>query len=483
MIVRTKKKGMARRHFLRGALGTAVSLPLLEYMLDDNGSAYADGSALPCRYFTFYCPTALVTSGSRSDAFTPSMSGDTYDITPCLEPLAERGVQSDVSVVSGLFVAPLDEPGGYNVDYHGQATYAIITGLRSGFSGVTWRPQGWSADMLVANALGTETRFPYLYYQIDPASGGHKIMYEQTRGFSDEPDIVYRGIDPQLSPARAYETLFGGFTPPTETGPDPNAELERRLRVSSLSYAREQITALRGRLGANDRLTLDEHLTRVRELETRLASTMTPPMTVSCRDPMHATADPPDLGGDLPDQEARAQLFVELVELAFACDATRVISMAGSSILTGAGMRHEQWADIGGLHGEVQHGGSQSALDAANRWFVDVYARVIERLAGIAEGSGNALDRTVALFVMEGGKGLTRDPMRSGDGGGDPNHSVDNAIMLVGGRGGGLRSGRHVNLTGRDLHHANVFNTAMRAAGVPATLGEFTTNLDDELLG
>ena len=473
---------LSRRAVLRGALGTAISLPLLECMLDDGGEAHADGSALPCRYFTFYCPTALVTSGSRTESMTPSTFGPSYDITPVLQPLADRGVQGDVSVVSGLFVPPLDEPGGYNVDYHGQATYAILTGLRSGFSGVTWRPQGISADQIVANALGTETRFPFLYYQIDPASGGKRICYEQTTGFSGEPDIVYRGIEPQMSPALAYRTLFSDFTPPTDTGPDPQAELERRLRVSSLSYAGEQIRALHARLGANDRHTLDEHLTHVRELENRLASTVPAPMAPSCSDPMHPESDPPDLGTDLPDQEARAELFAELVEMAFACDATRVLSLGGSSRLTGAGMRHEQWADIGGLHGEVQHGSSQSSLDAANRWFVDVYARVLQRLAATPEGSGNALDRTVALFVMEGGKGLTRDPMRSGDGGGDPNHSVDNAVMLVGGRAGGLVSGQHVNLTGSDLHHATVLNTAMRAVGVDATLGEISGTVD-ELFG
>jgi hypothetical protein len=92
-----------------------------------------------------------------------------------------------VSVVSGLFVAPLDAPGGYNVDYHGQATYAILTGKRSGFDGVTWRPQGWSSDQIVARGLGAPTRFPSLYFQLDPQAGGTAISYEETTGFSDEP--------------------------------------------------------------------------------------------------------------------------------------------------------------------------------------------------------------------------------------------------------------------------------------------------------
>jgi hypothetical protein len=110
-----------------------------------------------------------------------------------------------------------------------------------------------------------------------------------------------------------------------------------------------------------------------------------------------------------------------------------------------------------------------------------VYARIVERLKAIPEGAGNALDSTVGVFAMEGGKGLTDDPQRSGDGGGDPNHSVDNVVMMVAGRAGGLVSGRHVVLTGRDVHPTAVLNTAMRAVGVTSTLGEITATVDELL--
>jgi hypothetical protein len=481
--IATKKGVLSRRTVLRGALGTAISLPLLECMLDGNGVALAGGEALPARYFVMQCPTSLVTSGSRSDGMTPSRTGSGYDVTPVLLPLADHGVAADTSLVSGLFVAPLDVPGGYNVDYHGQATYAIMTGRRSGFSGTTWRPQGLSADQIVQARIGAATRLPFLYYQLDAQAGGTAICYEQTTGFDDEDPIVWRGLTPQSSPALAYRSLFMDFVPPGEMV-DPAAEMERRLRVSSLSYAGDRIAALSARLSGNDRRTLDEHLTRVRALEVRIAASMPGTVTASCRDPLLAMEDPPDLGTDLPDQDARAALFVELVTMAFACDMTRVISLGGASVLTGAGMRHDQWSHIGGLHGEVQHTADQADLDLANRWFVDVYARILARLKGTPEGdAGTVLDRTAAVFAMEGGKGLTADPMRSGDGGGDPNHSVDNYLMMVGGRAGGLRAGQHVSLAGRDMHPAAVFNSAMQAVGVTDTLGEISDTVDELFAG
>jgi len=463
---------LSRRDVLKGAFGTAVGLPLLECMLNESGTAYAQGTALPKRYFLMHCPTSLVTSGSRMEAMTPTTNGPGYAVTPVLQPLADRGLVGDVSVVSGLFCAPRDVPGGYNVDHHGQAPFAVMTGVRSGFSGVTWRPQGWSPDQIISRQLGMSSRFRYLYYQLDPQTGGHSVCYEQTTGFSNEPPVVFRGIQAQTSPGAAYLQLFSGFMPPSAM-PDPKVVLELRLRRSSLSFAAERIKALQAKLGANDKRTLEEHLTRVRSLEERLAATQAPVVSPACTKPT-AFTDPAQLGTNLPDQVARAALFAQLIELAFACDMTRVITLGGASVMTGSGMRHAQWQSVGGLHGEVQHASSQANLNAANRWFVGVYADVLARLKATQEGMGTVLDNTAALFVMEGGKGLTNDAQRSGDGGSDPNHSVDNSVLLLGGRAGGLRPAGHVNLKGQDLHHGTVFNAVFQALGVTGQHGEIS---------
>jgi len=477
-----KKFRLNRRTFIRGAAGTVIGLPLLQCMMNENGTAHADGSGFPCRFLLTLAPTSLVVSGSRTEAMTPTMTGMGYDITPVLQPLADRALTADVTAISGLFCAPLDVPGGYNVDYHGQGLKTILSGQRSGFSGVNWRPQNVSADELIALRTEGTVRFRKLYYQIDPNPAGQRVSYEETTGFSDEPAIVWQAIQPEVSPANAYDTLFRDFTPP-DTTPDPAADLDKRLRESSLSYAREQINDLNARLGANDRRTLDEHLTHIRELERRLALAGVAPLGMSCSDPSIPMTDPSDLGAELPDQEARADLFADLVQMALACDMTRAMSLAGASVMTGSGMRHEQWSDVGGLHGEVQHASAQSNLDNANRWFVDVYARVLERLKAIPEGDGTLLDHTAAVFVMEGGKGLTSDDQRSGDGGGDPNHSCDNMIFLVGGRAGGLVPGQHISLAGADRHPTEVLNSMLRAVGVDDRLGEITGTIDELFMG
>ncbi len=475
-----KKFRLSRRSMLRGAFGTALGLPMLECMLNPNGTALADGTALPKRYFLFYTPTSLVTSGQTDEQLTPLNSGFGYDLRSVLQPFADHQVHDDISVVSGLFAPPLNAPGGYNVDYHGQAPFAVLTGLRSGFSGTTWRPQGLSADQVAVQRLAPSTTFPFLYYQLDPQTGGMRVCYEQAQGYEEEPDVVYFWIEPQTSPSLAYSQLFTGFSPPGDT-PDPQVELEKRLRLSSLSYAKSDIDSLRGRLGATDRATLDEHLERVRELEKRI-SAVTGVVSPACQDPAMSGDDPPNVSSGLPDQDARADLYIQLVEHAFACDMTRVITVSGSAAMTGAGMRSPVWNHVGGLHNEVQHGNDQDELDAANRWFVDVYSRIVARFKATPEGEGNVLDNTAALFVMEGGKGLADDPQRSGDGGSDANHSVDNAVAFLAGRVGGLAAGQHVNLTGQDLHPSKVITTAFQALGIEPTLGEISGAID-ELFG
>jgi hypothetical protein len=432
-------------------------------MLDDHGTALADGSALPCRFVSFFCPTALVGSdGAADDGTTPTVVGFDYDLKTVLTPLAELGVAGSVSAVSGLFAPPWDAPGGYDSDYHGLATTAIASGLRQGFEGEDWIPRGPSADQVAADAFAGLTRFDSLVYRIDPSGGSSTVSIRR------QPDGGYGYVEPQTSPARAYGNLFSTFSP---TEPEPDDDLEERLRVSSLSYVRDQIGALSARLGTADRQRLELHLEQVRSLENRLAAAGPAMAGVGCSDPMLPASDPPDISSTVPDQGARASLFIDVIQMALACDLTRSVSISGTNALTGAGMMHEQWASIGGLHADVQHSSTQEAVENANRWFVQQYATLLSRLQEVGEGTGTVLDRTAAVFMMEGG-----NDGRGADGGGDPNHSTDNMLVLIGGRAGGLRAGQHV--VERDVHPAVAYNTALRAVGVEHQMGEITGVFD-----
>ncbi len=462
MAHRTTKIG--RRELLRGAASTVIGLPLLESMLDGNGTAYADGGPLARRLVVFFCPTSLRPSSSNpNEAFTPTRTGFGYDLKTCLQPLADFGLQQDVSAVSGLFAAPTDAPGGYKSDYHSYAARVVLTGTRHGFT-TQYTPMGQSVDQIVAETIGSQTRFPSLTYQIDPTRGiGLSVQKRSGGGFGI--------VQAQTSPTQGYRALVTNLTPGQ---PDTAGDLNRRLRVSSLSFARDQITALSGRLGARDRQSLDLHLDQVRSLEQRLLAAQ-PAAGGGCKAIEIPGTDPPNIGS-APDQDKRADLLIDLIGLAVSCQLTHSILIAGADRLVEAGMLHDLWKHLGGLHAQVQHGGNNAELDKANRWFVSKYARLVAKIKSIAEGTATALDNSVVVFAMEGGKAG-----RAADGGGDANHSTDNMVMLVAGRAGGLKPGQHV--VAKDKHPAVVWNTGLRAIGISRELGEIRGQVPELFVG
>ena len=83
---RTEGQTPSRRGFLRGVVqGSAVfvGLPLLERMLNGNGTALACGGAIPKRFGIFYWG-----NGNNPSRWVPSSDGADYALSEQLAPLA-----------------------------------------------------------------------------------------------------------------------------------------------------------------------------------------------------------------------------------------------------------------------------------------------------------------------------------------------------------------------------------------------------------
>ena len=73
-----QRQRLARRTFLRGVAGgvaVSVGLPVLDIMLNENGTALADGAALPSRFGTFYWGGGILHS-----AWVPSQTGMSWSL-------------------------------------------------------------------------------------------------------------------------------------------------------------------------------------------------------------------------------------------------------------------------------------------------------------------------------------------------------------------------------------------------------------------
>lgn len=474
-----------------------MALPFLEVMLPRRAQAQAPA---PKRYVICFAGMALGKDGRGNlRQIVPDRTGFDYDVKVAMQPLAAAGVANEVSVVSGLEI-PVAMPGKGSrpVGFHKATPCPLLSGVSNTLQSPTL--QGPSSCWLVSEffrSAGVRSKFPYLPYRIQLA---------QYRG--NDPNALAtmwrsRGasgrVDPIFSPSRAFADLFGTGSFPT-AGPAPSQptpgtpapdDLARRERKSVVDAVLSSAERLRRRLGRADQLQIERHFDELRQLELRIAgissdapapgaggSPQAPvqaKLVAGCKAPPQPGADPErqTIGQNgYSGEEQRAQVFMQLVAKAFACDLSRV----GSIMFTATQCFMDVSALVGvrtDLH-ELGHSvPSGLSADQAQLKFMEMYAwhmkhfaALISQLKAERDVDGRpVLDNTVLVFVNEGGYGR-------GEGKTNVSHSSENMIALVaGGRGLGLRPGQHVRATGS--HPAQAIISAMSAVGMPGRrLGE-----------
>jgi hypothetical protein len=383
-----------------------------------------------------------------------------------LQPLGALGIQADVSVVSGLAV-PWDTgsgvpAGGRSVYYHFNTIGPQVSGMRTG-SGRDGTPRGPTCDQLVAGRSAGGTPYPVLALRaqaVDYDSGTNTVGSDLSMSWRAASGGLQR-VDPIFSPALAYQTLFAGFIPP-----DPTAARTARMllerRKSVLDLVDQNIQRLMPRLGAADRQRIQQHFDEIRALEGRVAMTQIP--AGSCQVPPDPGADPA-LGPKYSNEELRANVLADLIAMAFACDLSRVAAFMLTQWKCYMGMSSIGAGYSGDMHA-LTHQPNQQGVSDAVAWHVQHWGRLVQKLGSTPEVDGSTvLDHTALVLLFEGGRGY--DP--EGQFNGSP-HSTENMSVLIAGRAGGLKPGKHIVATG--LHPANVVISAMNAVGCPGNLGE-----------
>ncbi|HWB80938.1 MAG TPA: DUF1552 domain-containing protein [Nannocystaceae bacterium] len=302
-----RKRFISRRTALRGALGGAgfaISLPLLEAMLDDHGEAFAGGEPLPKRFVTW-----LFSNGVLLDRFEPSQTGSTWSLSEQLEPL--EGVKDYINLCTGFMNHGM--VGGY-ISGHVEGITGF-TGYPYAYTGFGYDAGGPSIDQVIADTITANTPVSSLQVAVSKAntfagSGplGSAISFRGTPG-----SLV--SLAPITSPKQVWNSLFGVF-------PGPDAPEDFRLeRGLMLDAVREQSDKLRARLGVADQQRLDAHLEGVEELQTKVSAL--PPSCIMPDEPDEENDEP--VGSELigPVNE----IMAELMTYALRCDITRVASM------------------------------------------------------------------------------------------------------------------------------------------------------------
>jgi hypothetical protein len=256
----------------------------------------------------------------------------------------------------------------------------------------------------------------------------------------------------EVNPRAVFERLFGTVDPSLP----PEVRARRALyRKSILDQTREHTQRLLTDLGPADRRKMDEYLTGIREVETRIS-----------RAEKDEVTPPVEKPSGIPFEYAEyVKLMFDLQVIAFQADLTRV-----STMMLGREGSVRTYPEIGvpdPHHPLTHHRGHPDFIEKVtkiNSFHAELFAGFLERLKATSDGEGTLLDHSAILY----GSALS-----------DGNaHSNFDLPLLVAGHAGGLRGGRHVAAEPK-TPVANLFVQLMNCAGVETeTFADSTGQLD-----
>lgn len=292
---------LPRRTLLKGSLGVGtavVGLPLLEAMLNENGTALAGGASLPMQFVVWF-----MGNGYRLEHLEPATTGAGFALTPELQPFSNVGEY--VSIVTGL------QNWCYAQVTHHEGMTAFNGYHPAQLQGLFSKAGGPTLDQVIADHIEATSPTPVRSIQAG-VSKRTSIMDSGTTMHSLSHRSTNEALFPVFNPKQVFQTLFGEFVPK----PDDSS-----LRLSVLAAVREDIKKLQGKLGAGDKQRLEAHLDGVAQLEEKLQTV--PP---TCMIPMQPTEENVDVNGDEPITNVN-KVMSDLLVYAFKCDITRVASL------------------------------------------------------------------------------------------------------------------------------------------------------------
>jgi hypothetical protein len=431
---------MSRRHFLRG-FGACIALPSLASLVPSRVLAAQAAANLattaagaPLRTAFVYFP-----NGAIPATWWPSGAGTDFTLSPTLEPLA--ALQNRVQVLGGLDHLNA-RAGGDGGGDHARGNGVFLTGVRLNKSATDIRA-GISIDQVIANKVGHLTRFPSLELSCenDRRSGSCDSGYACAYQFNLSWRSATTPMSPESNPRLLFERMFGAGAHGTRA---ENAQRRMQARRSVLDFVREDTQRMQGRLDANDREKLDQYLTGIRDVETRIQKAEQFGPNV---DPDMATpAGVPQSHGE------HVRLMYDMLALAFKTDSTRVATFA---------LAHDgdnrSFGEIGvpeGHHDLSHHQGNQERIDKISkidRWYAEQFARFLRDLEAARDIDGNSVLHNTRIVYGSGNADGNR-------------HTHDNLpVVLAGGGGGLLQSGRYVQYGGKPM--SNLFLSLADQAG------------------
>jgi len=400
------KSRVSRRTVLRG-IGATMALPWLEslHALADTPSA----AMFPKRFGVMF-----MGCGINEDYWSASGNGADMVLSKTLQPL--ESIKGKINVIDGLFNKAATGQG-----IHPAQTGQLLTGMHISKGAIVH--SGISVDQMLASKLGEDTSQQSIVLACDqPMTGYHETNFSLAYSSHVSWQTPDSPVPVEVYPSHAWDNLFD------------NRGSERNISI--LDRMQDSAKALTTKISSTDASKLDEYLTSVREVEKRVEGTRKTKGTAednakAMNKPMFSMDRP---ANGLPeDLREHSKLMCDIVAIAFQTDKTRVASLIISRDLSAM---YYPFLNVKDGHHSASHNNNSDGYERISRFHVDQFAYLAKKLDSMPEGDGTVLDHSCLMFLSNMWIGRKHDNSRL-------------PLVLAGGLGGTLETGRSINFVGQ----------------------------------
>jgi hypothetical protein len=431
-------RSLTRRQFTRLLAGACTALPLLESL----PARAQEATPAPKRLVLLFNPNGTIT-----DSFWPGAGATEteFSLGPILTPLAD--FKDRMLLLHGIEISVAEQanvgPGGP----HQKGLGGLFTGrelqtgtMADGDGSLAGWANGISVDQEVVQRLNPPTLLPSL--ELGVRATASDVMGRISYSGPGSP------VPPMNDPREVFQRLNSGFSSDL-VGPELGTAREQRRMVMAAVQA--QYAALRPRVSVRDREKLELHADFLNGIVRRLDYGIRPgPACIQPGEPRKVSVDD---ANDMPDI---AQLQMDLLALALACDLTRVASVQFSTAINAIPF---PWLGSSAEGHNLSHRGpsdtaAHDQLVARATWYAEKVAYLVRQLAVISEGDRSLLDNTVLVWGNELSVGST--------------HShKDVPFLTIGSAGGYFKTGRYLEFGG--VPNNRLLISLLNAMGVEAS--------------
>ena len=441
----TTSRKIDRRAFLHGIGGAALALPVLDAM----GAEVAE--QIPHRFCALYTANGMALPRAENGI-------DEWSWFPTAEHNGEFAFGRSTAPLSDFrqklsFMGGLYHPSGPKADPHTCSdmwlTGAPLHNPKPGTYNTV------ALDQVVAQHTKQHCRQPSLVLSIDAGTGYLSRTGTISYNFEGRP------IPAENNPRRIFDRLFRGDRESMES---ERARLQRRIKL--VDAVADSARSLDRQLGNSDRQKMDQYLTSLDELESRMiASERWIDIPLKHQDYSHLNLDTTP-GGEPAEYY---QTMFDLIALAFDADITRSVAFMlnredgmGISdtfpLKLGLSATHHKLS-----HATDKHGQGQFAK--YDLFLSQQLAHFFGRMESYRDTEGSVLDNTIVLY---------------GSGASTTHTSRNLPTLLVGGGNMGLRHGTYWR--DGETRMSNMYLSILHSMGIGLeSFADSTTTLSDSI--